>query len=103
MPSDKFVSDVFCSTGVPHAQVDGVLEMLEFHLDEDLSYKMHWHLEQSKGQIKITEFVEYLCSQHMRILQLKEESAKVEEEAGKGAGKDAPLDQVRITNPLSLE
>ena len=88
---------------MPHAQVDGVLEMLEFHLDEDLSYKMHWHLEQSKGQIKITEFVEYLCSQHMRVLQLKEESTKVEEEAGKGAGKDAPLDQVRITNPLSLE
>eukprot|EP01045_Picozoa_sp_COSAG04_P047960 COSAG04_NODE_18159_length_449_cov_1.257143_2_plen_21_part_01 len=21
--------------------------MLEFHLDEDLNYKMHWHLEQS--------------------------------------------------------
>ena len=84
------------------AQVEGVLEMLEFHLDEDLNYKMHWHLEQSKGQIKITEFVEYLCSQHLRILHLKEESAK-EEEAGKGAGKDAPLDQVRITNPLSLE
>jgi hypothetical protein len=48
-------------------QVDGVLEVLAFHLDEGLNYKLHWHLQGSTGQIHITEFVEYLCCQHMRI------------------------------------
>ena len=53
-------------------QVDGVIELLEFHLDEDLKYKMHWHLQQANGQIHITEFVEYLCCQHLRIHAAKE-------------------------------
>ena len=49
-------------------QVDGVIELLQIHLDEDLNYKLHWHLLQSEGeQIHITEFVEYLCIQNRRV------------------------------------
>lgn len=63
------------------SQVDGVVELLENHLDEDLNYKLHWHLQESKGQMHITEFVEYLCCQHMRIEKAKAEGVDANQTA----------------------
>jgi len=73
-----------------------VVEVLEFHLDEDLNYKMHWHLQQSKGQIHITEFVEYLCCQHMRIDKAKQEGVDMNQTA---MG-DAESRLQKFANPL---
>lgn len=65
---------LMCRARVPNGlQVDDVLEFLEFHLDEDLSYKLHWHLQEGGGHMDITDFVEYMCLQHVRILEAKQD------------------------------
>jgi len=79
------------------AQTDGVLEVLDYHLDEDLNYKLHWHLEQGHGQVHITEFVEYLCCQHMRISKAREEGTDADQTALQG-----PMDRMqKFSNPVA--
>ena len=75
------------------------MEVLEIQLDEDLNYKLHWHLEDCNGQVHITEFVEYLCCQHMRI----EEAKQAETDAHQTAihGPDARL--TKFSNPVAAE
>eukprot|EP01043_Picozoa_sp_COSAG02_P009091 COSAG02_NODE_303_length_25213_cov_126.386199_14_plen_80_part_00 len=71
--------------------------MLDYHLDEDLTYKMHWHLGQSQGQLHITEFVEYMCCQHMRISKAREEDTDANQTALQG-----PMDRLqKFVNPVA--
>jgi hypothetical protein len=79
------------------SQVDGVLELIEFHLDEDLTYKIHWHLQEANGQIHLTEFVEYMCCQHKRIQTAKQGDVDAHQTVLRGAA-----DRVKkFTNPVS--
>eukprot|EP01043_Picozoa_sp_COSAG02_P028177 COSAG02_NODE_1696_length_11261_cov_132.993639_9_plen_84_part_00 len=77
--------------------MDGVLELLDISLDEDLNYKLHWHLQECNGQVHITEFVEYLCCQHKRIVAAKESEVDTHQTALQGP--DARLQ--RFSNPVA--
>lgn len=73
------------------------MELLEFCMDEDLKYKMHWHLQQADGQMHITEFVEYLCCQHVRIHTAKENAV----DAQRTSMDERTERMMRFTNPIA--
>lgn len=49
-------------------QCDLVLHHLDFKLDEDLKYKLHWHLAEQDNEVKVVDFVEYMAKQHVRLV-----------------------------------